>query len=290
MSSGAIISTGLRGSVARLLRGDIRESDLHDLFFSMRAESGGRGIVSEIAHFIAHPDRRTQGIIVQEVRDFFAFAKLKAEIDNRQIISHVLPPTFRDAMRANLRRMRKSILKEQTGLNREEAELVLESALARVPAGGGVAVMTEAEALVSHCVFRNLKGGPFFNDHDLFEDFCRVAQKLNLLSSTEKTLLRNSKPAFALFALAIMHNKIIDIGNNDEATLGIAANAKRRLAIYAFSKVKGPAGMTLTMGQLLFETELPIASYCAPNIAPLGRNAFVGDFQMTPDLKLTLRT
>ena len=291
MSSGAIISTGLRGSIARLLGGDIRENDLHDLFFSMRAESGGRGIVSEIAHFMAHPDRRTQGIIVQEVRDFFAFAKLKAEIDNRSIITSALPPTFRDAMRGNLRRMRSKILLKQTGLNRTRAQEVLESALSKISLQRGAGWLSADEARVANCVFRNLKGGAFFSDHDLFEDFCRIAHKLGLLNEKEKAVLRTSKPAFALFALSIMHDKIIDLGNNDEAKLGIAADAKKRLAVYAFSKVRGPAGMMPTMGQRLFETDLPIADYCQPTtIAPPGRHAFVGDFQMSSGMKLVHRS
>ena len=50
-----IIATGMRGSIERILDGDVRVQDLHTLFFSMRQEAGGKGIVSEIAHFVAHP-------------------------------------------------------------------------------------------------------------------------------------------------------------------------------------------------------------------------------------------
>ena len=110
-------------------------------FFSMRAELGGRGLVSEIAHFIAHPDRRTHGIVVQDVRGFFAFAKLRAEIDNRSIITQMLPPTFHEAMQGNFRRMRTTILVKQTGLNRAQARPVLDRALSKVslwPAPGSV--------------------------------------------------------------------------------------------------------------------------------------------------------
>jgi hypothetical protein len=292
MSSRAIISTGLRGSVVRLLNGDVRERDLHDLFFSMRAESGGRGLVSEIAHFIAHPDRRTHGIVVQDVRDFFAFAKLRAEIDNRSIITQMLPPTFHEAMQGNFRRMRTTILVKQTGLNRAQARPVLDRALSKVSLQRGAARLAPEEARVVDCVFRNLKGTSFFTDHDLFEDFCRIAEKLGLLfGDKEKSALRKSKAAFALFSLTVMHNKIIDLGNNDTATLGIAADKRRHLAVYAFSMVKGPGGRTPMMGQWLFETELPIAAYCEPtSIAPLSRHAFIGDFQMTPAMKLVHRT
>jgi hypothetical protein len=289
-SSGLISAIGLRGSVNRLLKGDIRESDLHDLFFSMRAESGGRGLVSEIANFIAHPDRRTQGIIVREVRDFFAFLKVRAEIENRQIITNALPAHFHEALRANMRRIRKKVLIENTGLNRALATIVLEQALSKLPLPVGGALFTRQEIEVFKCVASNLKGGAFFTDHDLFEDFCRIARKLRLLDNKERGLLRRSKTAFTLFALTVMHNKIIDLGNNDEARLAMAPDLKRHLAVYAFSDVKGPGGMPAPLGSWLFATNLPIATYCEPDIAPLTRGAFIGDFQVTANLKLALRT
>jgi hypothetical protein len=289
MSSGAIISTGLRGSIVRLLKGDVRESDLRDLFFSMRAESGGSGIVSEIAHFIAHPDRRTQGIIVREVSDCFAFAKLRAELDNRLIITGALPHMFREAMRGNLRRMRKMILKRETGLDRAEAHVVLERVLGKTSLESGRAQLTPQETMVAECVFSNLKVNPLFNEHDVFEDFCRISLRLSLLDPSEKITLKKLKPAFALFALTVMHNKIIDLGNNDEAALTIAADRKKRLAIYARSKVKGPGGQSPTMGFPLFETELPITTYCEAGIAPPDRSPFIGDFQMTDGIKLAHR-
>jgi len=290
MLSVGIIGTGLRGSILRLLKGDIREGDLHDLFFSMRAESGGRGLVSEIANFIAHPDKRTQGIIVHEVRDFFAFLKVRAEIENRQIISNALPANFHEALRANMRRLRKQVLIEETGLNRAQATAVLEQALSKIPLAVGGSLFTREELMVVRCVASNIKGGAFFTDHDLFEDFCRIARKLRLLDNKEKVTLRKSKAAFTLFALTVMHNKIVDLGGNDEATLAIAADPKKHLAAYAISDVKGPGGMPAALGGWLFATKLPIATYCEPGIAPLARSAFVGDFHVTASMKLALRT
>ena len=72
---------------------------------------------------------------------YFAFAKLRAEIDNRSIITQMLPPTFHEAMQGNFRRMRTTILVKQTGLNRAQARPVLDRALSKVslwPAPGSV--------------------------------------------------------------------------------------------------------------------------------------------------------
>jgi hypothetical protein len=115
MSSGAIISTGLRGGVERLLRGEVREQDIRDLFFSMREETGGSGLVSEVAHFMAHPMLRTQGMIVRELRDSFAFLRVRQALEYRRVLSNSMPPNFAEAMKANLRRMRKNVLRKKTG-------------------------------------------------------------------------------------------------------------------------------------------------------------------------------
>src|SRR6516164_9826710 len=97
-----ITATGLRGSIERILGGDVRAADLHTLFFSMSQESGGKGIVSEIAHFIAHPEPRTQGITRDELRDVYAFMKLRAQL-NTPLKMTDIPATIPEALRANLR-------------------------------------------------------------------------------------------------------------------------------------------------------------------------------------------
>ena len=67
----------LRARVQRLLRGDIREHDLHRLFYYMREEGGDSGLVAEVAHFLAHPGGGDRGLATQEVRDFFAFLRFR---------------------------------------------------------------------------------------------------------------------------------------------------------------------------------------------------------------------
>ena len=76
--------TALRSRVERLLRGDMREQDLHHLFFNMRDETRGSGVVSEVTNFVAHP-RRTQGMATKEVRDLFETLKFILPLQNRRI-------------------------------------------------------------------------------------------------------------------------------------------------------------------------------------------------------------
>src|SRR5262249_21597030 len=86
-----IVGTGLRGIVQRLLRGDARSGELNELFYNIRQESGGSGLVSEIANFHAHPTR-SQGIVWQEVRDYFVFVKFREPLQRRRILRQISPP------------------------------------------------------------------------------------------------------------------------------------------------------------------------------------------------------
>jgi hypothetical protein len=288
----SLVGTGLRGRVERLFRRDIRQQDLRELFFNMRDESGGTGIVSEVANFLAHPAIRTQGMVTQEVRDTFAFWKFRAFLDRSSIVTTDMPASAPKALLGNLRRMRASILLRETGLNKLQARQVLEQIFSRsvLTAGGGMtklSLATQEELAVAVCVARHLKSGPVFTDNDLFEDFCRALQHQQLLSAAEKDELKKSKAAVTLFALIAMHNRKIDLGDGTTAKLAVAANLRKCLAIYAFGEVaKNARSGTLIVGAYVFETHLRIADYCEPMIAPVQRDAFVGEFEMTSDLKL----
>lgn len=288
--------TDLRARVQRLLRGDIREHDLHRLFYRMREEAEGKGILAEVAHFLAHPTLRTKGLATQEARDFFAFLKFRmplASNPNPTIVTTDLPATVPAALRANLRRMRKSTLKREAKTNPVHAKRVLERILARMisTSAGGVAkplLMNSEECAVFVCVGSNLKGGPFFTDNDLFKDFARILQRLGVLQKSELSALEGVKPSITLFALTAMHNRVTDLGDATTATLAIAPDLSGNLAVFAFSDVLTvPYNIKrTTVGAWIFATALPIADFCEPGIAPKERRAFTGDFEITPQQKL----
>jgi hypothetical protein len=111
------MSTALRSRVEHLLHGNSE----------MREESKGNGLVSEIAHFLAHPIVRNKGIAWREVSDLFAFLKFREPLSRRRIVTVDFPASMPDALRANLRRMRRLILRRDTGLNRAEADQMLDN-------------------------------------------------------------------------------------------------------------------------------------------------------------------
>ena len=90
---GAIITTGLSGCIERILGGDVRAQDLQTLFFSVRQESGGKGIVREISNFVAHPEPRTQGIIRDALHDFYTFMKFRAPLETSRLEMTDIPAT-----------------------------------------------------------------------------------------------------------------------------------------------------------------------------------------------------
>jgi hypothetical protein len=289
-----MIDTALRSRVERLLRGDIREQDFHHLFYSMRDASGGSGIVSEVVNFIGHP-QRDQGLAHQEARDLFAFLKFRVPIQTQYIIPAALPPTVPDALRANLRRMRKSTLRRETHTNLIHAKRVLERILVRMaPTGfGGIRkpiILSREEYEVFMCVSNNLKGGPLFTAGDLFRDFSRILQKRDFLKVSEVPTLEKIKPAICLFALTVMHNRTIDLDDGTVAKVSIAPDVNGNLGTFAFAEIPVPGRSPRKAGAWLFETKLPIAVYCESGIVPIGRGPFIGDFEMTPQQTLARLT
>jgi hypothetical protein len=177
-------------------------------------------------------------------------------------------------------------------VNRPQAEKILNEILTKIILNGNRITDSILASLehwrVFECVFDNFKGGSFFKDDDLLEDFARALHKAGILAIREKSALKKTKAAISLFALTVMHSKTADLGDNRTASLSIMPDGKRRLAIYALSEIAAnhPVHGKQNAAIWLFETDLDIASHCEDGVAPLGRAEFVGDFTMTPQLKL----
>lgn len=283
-----IFATGMRGSIERILGGDVRSQDLHTLFFSMRQTSGGKGIVSEIAHFIAHPEPRTQGITKDELRDFYTFMKFRAPFETSRLEMTDIPASVPEALRANLRRTKASTLNREVGTNPIRAKRVLDRILARVgPTGSGglsrLTIIDSEELALLKLLASRVKAGPLFTEQDLMKDLSRVLQKRNLLKQTEFSRLIAQKAPISIFALTSMHNHQVDLGDGTTAALSVAPDKLGNLAIFAFAEIVGVSMSSeiTKIGHWVFQTNLPIARYCEQGVAPGERNAFIGDFELT---------
>ena len=283
-----IIATGLRLRVERLLRGDFDKGDLHELFFNMREELRGSGVVSEIGHFIAHPGVRTQRMTYQEVRDFFAFVKFRFPVSTNKILHLNVPCTMPDALRANMRRIRPSVLKRETRTNPVRASKVLERILSRLTPlpGGGLSkaiIRNPEEQAVFVCVASHVKSGPIFTQDDLMKDFEKVLSRMKLLRAQELPALRKRSAAVSILALLSQHCRKTDLGDGTTATLQISPDQHDNLAVYAIADVAGVVrwGETKKVALCVFQTELPVTKYCEKDVAPAERYSFEGDFELT---------
>lgn len=280
-----IVNTGLRGRVQRLLHGDLRAADIQELFSSIRHQTGGRGLVSEITNFIAHPSRN-QGAAWQEVCDAFEYLNFMLPFQRQKIITRDLPATVPAAMRANLRRIRKAILLRELRMSRPQAEEIMNRVLARqVSTGPGrlskLDYRTQQEARVIICIMRRIVGGSLFDENDLLEDFYRALHDQQLIEPSEKQELKKAKTAISLFALTAMHNRSIVLRDGSVSTVSIIPDVRGNLASFAWCRIGGSR-----VAFWLFETNLSVATHCEPGVAPGAREPFIGDFELTPDSKL----
>jgi len=258
----------------------------------MREQTGGRGLVSEIAHFIAHPKIRTQGLVTNELRDLFWIVKFRASLDTRKVITTDVPATVSNALRGNLRRMRASVLKRETGLTPAQAKAMLEKIIATMtPTGGGLSkplIFTETEFSLFICAGSQIKGGPLFSEDDLLKDFARALKDQNLLADSEIGALKKAKTGISLFALLAMHGIKVDLADGTAATIYVARDVYDNLGSFGYTELLAEAsrrGRTTGVGWV-FKTSLSISRYCEPNVPVDGRHPFLGDFEMTTDMKL----
>jgi hypothetical protein len=181
----------------------------------------GKGVVSEIAHFVAHPEPRTQGITRDELRGVYTFMKFRAPLETSRLEMTDIPATVPEALRANLRRTKASTLKREAGMNPIHAKRVLDRILARVgPTGSGglskLIIIDSEEWALLKLVANRLKAGPLFTEEDLIKDFSRVLRRRNLLKQKESLGLIAQKAPISIFALAAMHNHRVDLGDGPQ--------------------------------------------------------------------------
>lgn len=286
-----LIGVGPRAIVERLLRADIRQQDLHSLFFDLRELLGGKGLVGEIGHFLAHPGIRDQGLVKREVSDQIRWLKFILTLSKSRFVPTDLPENAAKILRGNFRRLTNSITKREIGMNHIRVGRVLERILGRMaPTGlGGLQkprFSNKEELEVFTLVARYGKGGSYFTDNDLVDDLSKALETNKYLYQAELSSFKKAQSGISLFALITMHGAMIDLGDGTKARIAIAEDVNGMLGAFAFSEPFRTGTGSTTVAAWVFETKLPIADYCAPGVAPLRRNAFIGDFEMSSELKL----
>src|SRR3546814_12802936 len=98
--------------VARLIRGERKVADLHNLFSDLRMHQPGRATVQEIGHFAAHRHERDKGISLTRATDILTSARLWHQQFN---LTKLTTDHLKEAGRANFRNRQDERIKEQIG-------------------------------------------------------------------------------------------------------------------------------------------------------------------------------
>jgi hypothetical protein len=278
----------LRMTVERLVNGDFRPEDVSFLFLSLRERSYGVAPVTEIGHFVAHPSERTLGIITGQARDFFA--RLRYSFSS----SYSVPVTIKDvrrAVRATLRDLTPTEVRDETGIKKRMAGRALESALGKMYAvENGRVVVSEAlsqqEDLTLRLCLDRIVVRPAFTDDELYAGFLYVLERNRLLKDRDKVKMLGVKPGLTLFAVSAMHGVHLVL-DGLRATLEAQVVTSGMLHVVAYGELTTRLG-PCTLGSAMFSTSLRASDWCDPRLLR-GEEAFAirGDVTVTADQKLT---
>jgi hypothetical protein len=261
-----MVDTALKVRVDRLLSDDFRVEDLSTLFLAMR-RCAGRETVMEIGDFVAHRDERTRGLTTRVTRDFFLFLRgyvnLPIDISN-------LPAKFAEMIDAAFRRIDDARLRTDTGLKRTAAERKVAAVIRKVSTDSAgrsfIDGPSSAELTLINGLMRHFFIKPAFNDDDLFEDFCASLISNDLLEPKQREEFARIKPVIALYAIACMHECIIDLGDGTKAALSASINCgSGTMGVYAEAEVIAN-GINVRVNGPMFTTSLKGADHCEPSL------------------------
>lgn len=220
---------GLRIRVVRLLRGDKRPEDVAALFLALRDYSAGRECVVEIGNFVAHRGERKIGITTREARDFFSTARFYTDLVHRKRPLNLLdlPKNISDLLESVFRRTSNEMIRQHLKLNRQTAERRLSELRSRLTsdAQGRIALTwpTNADEAMLKCLLGHIVARPAFGDQQLIEQLTESLAANDLLQKFEVKAFKSLRDFIGLFAVAIMHLCMIDLGDGTVAELAAGA-------------------------------------------------------------------
>jgi hypothetical protein len=281
-----------RARVERLLRGDIRVDDLTNLFLFARDRSDGRESVQEIGDFVAHHDERTKGIITRNTRDWFAIVRFFGPVFRpggpHKYNLDQLPAITPQFIQATLRRLDHETIKKETGLSRAQANKMLPAildGLLRNPDGTYAVSPTYREKEISllKTLTSRIIAKPAFTGERLVTDFWATLRGNSLLSKEEQRSATLTNPAIQLFAVSIMHNCMIQIGEGSMVRLEAASiDGNIEVACSIISDTEDPK--QIGFASALFVTSLDPLTYCQPQLLSVPR--WQMEIELKPDGRL----
>jgi hypothetical protein len=249
-----------RRRVARLLRGERKVADLHNLFSDLRMHQPGRASVQEIGHFAAHRHERDAGISLARANDIQTSARLwYLQLDGTQPNAEHL----KEAGRANLRIMPEERIKERLGISRQTAEQSFNKAIRKFEAGRP---LKEREFQVLKVFGLSMMWQFAFSDKALWPDFVDLLVEEGSLAEDDRLSFESVSTFVSLYALNIMHGARLKMADGKMAQLRLAVSEEG-----GFLRIKAeiPVSDTpkpITTSVPMFETTLMAGDHCDPRL------------------------
>lgn len=283
--------TGLKARLERLLRGEINQDDLFQIFFVAREFAKNQGVVAEVAHFLAHPGLRVKGLATDEARAVFTFLKFRAPLGN--LDPKNIPSELPVAARLNLARSRPKTVKNSLGLKRGKALIAFDAITNRMaPNGRGglelTQLLTGSDARLFAYAMSVVTADPVFTDTDLLNDMTHRLVGAGLMDAGQKSSLAKQLPVLTLFSVVAMHRKGIDLGDGTIAEVFTAPDQQGKLSTWMVANT--PIGQNSGDREVaiqFFSSSLAVDDYCELDIRPALRVRIMDEIQMTS--KPTLR-
>jgi hypothetical protein len=251
----------MRARVQRLLNGNFVSEDLTRLFLFARDRCDGRESVQEIGDFVAHHNVRIKGMVTQSTRDWVTTAKHFSLTPRRGYDPRSLPSNIIEVMHASLRRDHSPSFKLITGLSKLSARKVLLDlckALVQNPNGTYLLPSNRPplEWNLAKYLATTIVLNPAFSGDQLFSDFSETLKTNDVLKISEVDRFAEISPAVLLFAISVMNDCLIRIGDGETVKLE-TKGADSRLHITAQSFTLPLVGVGV-----IFQTELKASEHC----------------------------
>jgi hypothetical protein len=226
-----------RARVERLLRGDFRPDDLTGLFLFARDHCDGRESITDIGDFVAHHNERDRGIVTRSTREWFAVTRFHMSAFGpngpRPFDGQNMPPATRDYFKIAVNRIDAKFILQKTGLRRAAAYQIMLSLADRLTpnADGTWALprdLTNNELNLAQCVSSVMVVKPAFEAARLFDDFVAALKSNGLITKDEiRDHTDTLRILVQLYAVAAMHNCIVQIGDGTTTQLKAKAEITR---------------------------------------------------------------
>ncbi len=251
--------------------------------------------------FRAHYESRDKGIVTQKLRDFFRYLELRCMQPNepgkkpvfKQIRPVGLPADFPQIIRSRFRSLDPKEIKRVTGLKLGPATKVLNDLLKNFYKDKDDTHFlqfrhTLVENKLLFLCLNSLMPKAVFTQRGVWNDFCMVLTKNNLLQKGEEKLLKPMEPPFMLYLMKIMHQCEIPLVSGKIATLNAGATMKDdkmyvgATGDWIVPELQGRAVAVVPV----FDLDLKASEWCEPGFQPDRFRNFPGPIEISSNLKL----